>query len=53
MLMILLIYKKIYFNANDLNHCISSFCVFLLYNLKDIFLNEIPHGLSSSRAIEH
>jgi len=48
-----MIYKKIYFNTNDLYHYISSFCVFLLYNLKDIILNEIPHRLSSIRAIEH
>jgi hypothetical protein len=34
---ILLVYKKVYFNTNDFDYCISSFCVSLLYDFKDIF----------------
>jgi hypothetical protein len=49
---ILLMYKKTYFNTNDLNHCIPSVYVFLLQDFK-IFRDEIPSGLLLIRGIEH
>ena len=51
--MILLVYKKAYFNTNDLNYCIPSVYVSLLYNFKDIFLDEISSELSLIRRIKH
>lgn len=27
--MVLLVYKKTYFNTNELDHCISSVCLFI------------------------
>jgi hypothetical protein len=47
---ILLVYD---FNINDLNHCIPTVCVFLLYDFKDIVPDEFPSGLSLIRGIEH
>jgi hypothetical protein len=51
--MILLVYKKSYFNTNDLDYCIPSVCVSLLQDFKDIFLDEIPSELSLIRRIKH
>ena len=50
---ILLVYKKVYFNTNDFDYCISSVCVSLLYDFKDIFPGEILSRLHSFRRIEH
>ena len=40
--MILLMYKNTYFNTNNLDHYISSVCVFVFHDFKDIFVDEIP-----------
>jgi hypothetical protein len=40
--MILLMYKKTYFNTNNLDHYISSVCVSVFHDFKDIFADEIP-----------
>jgi hypothetical protein len=49
---ILIMYKKTYFNTNDLDHYIPSVYVFLLQDFK-IFRDEIPNGLLLIRGIEH
>jgi hypothetical protein len=43
--MILLMYKKAYFNSNDLDHVVHSMIVFLLQEFDDIFLEDIPNRL--------
>ena len=45
--MILLVYKEVYFNINDLDHCLPSICFSLLQGFKDIFSNEIHSGLET------
>jgi hypothetical protein len=50
--MILLLYKKTYFNAHDLDHCLSSVCVFILQDFKNIFPNEIPDELSLIKGVK-
>jgi hypothetical protein len=52
MLIILLVYKKKYFNINYLDHCLFSVYVFLLQDFKDIFLDDIPSRLPPIREIE-
>jgi len=47
------LYKKTYFNTNNLDHCLSSVYVFLLQVYKDIFSDEIPSELSPIRGIKH
>ena len=42
MIMILLVYKKIYFNTNELDPCIPSICVSLLHGYEDIFHDKVP-----------
>jgi hypothetical protein len=51
--MILLLYKKVYFNTNELDLCIFSIYVTLLQKFKDVFLDEIQSGLPLIREIEH
>jgi len=51
--MILLVYKEAYFNTNERDPYISSVCVSLLRDYKDIFSEEIPSGLLPIRGIKH
>jgi hypothetical protein len=44
--LILFMYNKTYFNTNELDLCISSICVFLLQDYKDIFPDKIPSMLA-------
>jgi hypothetical protein len=50
---ILLVYTIIYFNITELDTCIPSVCVSLLWDYKDIFSNEIPSELPPIKGIEH
>jgi len=38
-------YKKAYYNSNDLDHVVDSMIVFLLQEFDDIFLEDIPNRL--------
>lgn len=49
MLMILLLYKKAYFNINELDSCILNIYVTLLQKFKYVFLDKISSGLSPIR----
>jgi hypothetical protein len=51
--MILLVYKKAFFNSDDLNSCIPSVVKVLLQEFEDVFLDDIPSGLPPIRGIEH
>ena len=51
--MILLVYKKTYFNINDFDYYIHIFCVSLLHDFKDIFPGKIPNGLPPTKGIMH
>jgi hypothetical protein len=51
--MIILVYKKAYFNANDLDFYASNVIVSLLYEFNNVFIEEIPSGLPLIRRIEH
>jgi hypothetical protein len=51
--MILLLYKKTYFNIDDLNSCVPSFAKVLLHEFKGIFPEETPNGLPPIQGIEH
>jgi hypothetical protein len=51
--MILLLYKKAYFNFDDLNSCVPSVAKVLLQKFKGIFHEEIPSGLPPIQKIEH
>jgi hypothetical protein len=51
--MILLVYKKAFFNSNDLDSCVPSVVKVLLQEFKDVFPNDIPSGLPPIRGIEH
>jgi len=53
MLMILLLYKKAYFNINELDSCILNIYVTLLQKFKYVFLDKISSGLSPIKEIEH
>jgi len=44
--LILFMYNKAYFNTNELDLCISSVCVSLLQDYKDIFPDKIPSMLA-------
>ena len=50
---ILLVYKKLYFNTNKLDPSIPSVCVSLLQEFDDMFPDKIPSELSSIRGINH
>jgi hypothetical protein len=51
--MIILVYKKAYFNANNLDFYASNVIVSLLYEFNNVFIEEIPSGLLLIRRIEH
>jgi hypothetical protein len=51
--MIVLVYKKTYFNANDLNYVVPNGVVSLLHEFDDVFLKDIPNGLPPLRGIKH
>jgi hypothetical protein len=51
--MILLIYKKAYFNINDLDHIIPSVVVSLLQEFDNVFPKETPSKIPSLWGIEH
>jgi hypothetical protein len=51
--MILLVYKKTYFNTNDLDYVIPSTAIFLLQEFDDVFPKDIPNGLPPLMGIEH
>jgi hypothetical protein len=53
MLIILLVYKKTYFNTNKIDPCIPSVCISLLQNYKEIFPNKVPSRLPRIKRIEH
>jgi hypothetical protein len=53
LLMILLMYKKTYFNINDLDHYLPSIYVSLLQNLKNIFSNKISSELPPIRKVKN
>ena len=52
-LMVLLVYKETYLNANKLDSLISSVVVSLLQKYDDLFLETILRGLSSIKRIKH
>ena len=51
--MILLVYKKTYFNSNNLDSYVPSVVKVLLQEFEDVFLEEIPSGLPLIRGIKH
>jgi len=51
--MIILLYKDVYFNTNDLDCCLPSIFVSLLQGFKNIFPNKIYNRLEPIRGIEH
>ena len=51
--LILLVYKEVYFNANDLVHIMPSIVISLLQELNDVFPDDIASGLPPLRGIEH
>jgi hypothetical protein len=53
MSMILLLYKDVYFNTNDLDRCLPIIFVSLLHGFKDIFPNKIYSGLEPIRGTVH
>jgi len=51
--MILLVYKKGYFNTNDFDHIVPSVAIFLLQEFDDVFSDDTPSRLPPFRGIEH
>jgi len=51
--MILLVYKKVYFNVNNLDHVVPGVAISLLQDFKDVFLEDIPSKLPLLRGMEH
>ena len=51
--MIVLLYKEVIFNTNQLDTSLPSSIVSLLQEFKDAFLEEILKGLPPIRGIEH
>jgi hypothetical protein len=51
--MILLVYKKAYFNTNDLDYIVPSVAISLLQEFEDVFPDDTRSGLPSLRGIEH
>jgi hypothetical protein len=51
--MILLVYKKTYFNTNKIDPCFLVFVFFLLQNYKEIFPDKVPSRLPPIKRIEH
>lgn len=50
---LVLMYKELYFNTNDLNASLPSIFVSLLQAYEDVFPKEIPNGLPPIKGIEH
>lgn len=50
---LVLMYKKVYLNTNDLNVSLPSVFVSLLQEYEDAFPEDIPNGLSPIRGINH
>jgi hypothetical protein len=51
--MIVLVYKKTYFNTNDLDYVVSSVAISLLQEFDDVFPEDIPNGLPPLKEIKH
>jgi hypothetical protein len=51
--MIVLMYKKTYFNTNDLDYVISSVAISLLQEFDDVFPEDIPNGLPPLKGTKH
>ena len=51
--MILLVYKEVFFNSDDLDSCVPSVVKVFLQEFKDVFPDDIPSGLPPIRGIEH
>jgi hypothetical protein len=51
--MILLVYKEVFFNLDDLDSCVPSVVKVLLQEFEDVFPDDIPSGLPPIRGIEH
>jgi hypothetical protein len=51
--MILIVYKKAYFNSNNFDSIIPSVVISLLQEFDDVLLDDIPSGLPPLRGIEH
>ncbi|KAL3582921.1 hypothetical protein D5086_017253 [Populus alba] len=51
--MILLVYKEVYFNTNDLDYIVPSVAISLLQEFDDVFPDNTPSGLPPLRGIEH
>ena len=51
--MILLVYKKAYFNTNDFDHIVPSVAISLLQEFDDVFPNDTPSRLPPLRGIEN
>jgi hypothetical protein len=49
---IFLVYKEAYFNTNNLDSAIPSVVVSLLQEFDDLFLEDIPSGLSPLKEID-
>ena len=48
-----LLYKETCFNTNELDKPLPNIVVSLLQEYEDVFLNDVPSGLSPIRGIEH
>ena len=48
-----LLYKEACFNTNEFDESLLSVVVSLLQEYEDVFLNDVPSGLSPIRGIEH
>jgi hypothetical protein len=51
--MILLVYKEVYFNVNNLDHVVPSVAISLLQDFEDVFLEDIPSKLPPLKGMEH
>jgi hypothetical protein len=51
--MIVFVYKKTYFNTNDLDYVVFSVAISLLQEFNDVFPEDIPNGLPPLRGIKH
>ena len=51
--MILLVFKELYLNIDEINQSLPSMTVSLLHEFDDVFPEEVPSGLSPIRGIEH
>jgi hypothetical protein len=50
---VVLLYKEICFNTNELDESLPSVVVSLLQEYDDVFPNDVPSGLPPVRGIEH